>query len=144
VQPVTAIKSDTRLSPLSMSSYKDDNGLMRTFFTKYGLVGNRFTDKEKYHIPPAVTTTEANTKGDATSWASSSMYASSDCSGDVVSVAGIAGPECIPLSGFGGDGSNSFMVDCRCVCLPLSPLCDAHLTEPLFDVSLHDVAAARK
>lgn len=110
VIPVSDIRSDTRLSPLFMSRYTDDYGLMRTFFSKYGLVGNRLTDKEKYHIPTPVQTSEV--KGDASSWAYATMYSSSSCQGTKISVAGLASQQCIPVAGFGGDNSQAFVVDC--------------------------------
>ena len=71
VNDVANIKSDTRLSPLFMSSHTDTNGMLRTFFSKYGFVGNRLTDKEKYHIPTAVLS--ADVKGDAATWAYATM-----------------------------------------------------------------------
>jgi len=111
-KPVTAlsdIRSDTRLSPLFMSRYTDTNGMLQTFFTKYGLVGNRLTDKSKYQVPAAVQTTEVT---GATSWAYATMYSGSTCAGGTVSVAGLASGQCIPVAGFGGDDSQAFMVDC--------------------------------
>jgi len=111
-KPVTAlsdIRSDTRLSPLFMSRYTDTNGMLQTFFTKYGLVGNRLTDKNKYQVPAAVQTTEVT---GATSWAYATMYSGSTCAGGTVSVAGLASGQCIPVAGFGGDNSQAFMVDC--------------------------------
>ena len=107
---LTDIRSDTRLSPLFMSRYTDTNGMLQTFFSKYGLVGNRLTDKEKYQVPKAVLTTEV--KGDAASWAYATMYSGSSCQGGTVSMAGLASGECIPVAGFGGDDSQAFMVDC--------------------------------
>ena len=71
VNDIANIKSDTRLSPLFMSSHTETNGMLRTFFSKYGFVGNRLTDKEKYHIPTAVLT--ADVKGDAAIWAYATM-----------------------------------------------------------------------
>ena len=71
VNDIANIKSDTRLSPLFMSSHTDTNGMLRTFFSKYGFVGNRLTDKEKYHIPTAVQTAEVT--GDAAIWAYATM-----------------------------------------------------------------------
>jgi hypothetical protein len=110
VMPASEIRSDTRLSPLFMSSYTDKYGLLRTFFSKYGLVGNRLTDKEKYHIPTPIQTNEV--KGDASSWAYATMYDSSSCQGTKISVAGLASQQCIPVAGFGGDNSQAFVVDC--------------------------------
>ena len=40
------MRSDSRLSPLSMSMYTDANNWIKTFFSKYGLVGTRFTNKQ--------------------------------------------------------------------------------------------------
>ena len=44
------IRSDSRLSPLSMSMYTDQNNWIKTFFSKYGLVGTRFTNKMTYKV----------------------------------------------------------------------------------------------
>lgn len=110
VVPASKIRSDTRLSPLFMSRYTDDYGLLKNFFSKYGLVGNRLTDKDKYRIPAAKST--VGIKGDASTWAYATMYDGSTCGGSTVSVAGLAGQECIPVAGFGDTSSQAFMVDC--------------------------------
>ena len=34
------------------------------------------------------------------------------CQGDTVSVAGLAGQQCIPVAGYGGSTSQAFMIDC--------------------------------
>ena len=43
------MRSDSRLSPLSMSMYTDANNWIKTFFSKYGLVGTRFTNKQVHY-----------------------------------------------------------------------------------------------
>jgi hypothetical protein len=110
VIPASKLRSDTRLSPLFMSRYTDDYGLLKNFFSKYGLVGNRLTEKSKYKVPAAKST--VGIKGDAATWAYATMYDSSTCGGSTISVAGLAGQECIPVAGFGDDNSQAFMVDC--------------------------------
>ena len=44
------MRSDSRLSPLSMSMYTDANNWIKTFFSKYGLVGTRFTNKQVHDM----------------------------------------------------------------------------------------------
>ena len=44
------MRSDSRLSPLSMSMYTDANNWIKTFFSKYGLVGTRFTNKQVHEM----------------------------------------------------------------------------------------------
>ena len=112
VQPISQIRSDSRLSPLFMSSHIDTEGLLRTFFSKYGLVGNRYTDKEKYQVPTDIQST-SDVKGDAATWAYATMYNGATCQGSTISMAGLAGSQCIPVAGFGSSSSSqAFAIDC--------------------------------
>ena len=112
VTPISEIRSDSRLSPLFMSSHIDTEGLLRTFFSKYGLVGNRYTDKEKYQAPTDIQST-SEVKGDASTWAYATMYNGATCQGSTISMAGLAGSQCIPVAGFGSSStSQAFSIDC--------------------------------
>lgn len=112
VQPLSDIRSDSRLSPLFMSSHIDTEGLLRTFFSKYGLVGNRQTSKDKYEVPTDIQST-SEVKGDAATWAYATMYSGATCQGTTISKAGLAGQQCIPVAGFGSSStSQAFSIDC--------------------------------
>ena len=114
VAQLKKMRSDARLAPLSMSMYTDQNNWIKTFFSKYGLVGTRFTNKMSYKAPDPISTMTA--EGDAASWMYATIYSDSTCgvgSGTMYSVAGIANNECLPIAGFGGDKGVALMMDCR-------------------------------
>ena len=78
-------KSSARFAPLFMSSSVEKTGLIKTFFNKYGL-----------DIPnmDAPATTQA-TKGDPQYWVLATITTGTTCSGNVVSVGGMAGATCV-------------------------------------------------
>ena len=114
VAQLKKMRSDARLAPLSMSMYTDQNNWIKTFFSKYGLVGTRFTNKMSYKAPDPIST--MTVEGNAASWMYATIYSDSTCgvgSGTMYSVAGIANNECLPIAGFGGDKGVALMMDCR-------------------------------
>jgi hypothetical protein len=114
VAQLKKMRSDSRLAPLSMSMYTDQNNWIKTFFSKYGLVGTRFTNKMTYKAPDPIST--MTVEGDAASWMYATIYSDSTCgvgTGTTYSVAGIANNECLPIAGFGGDKGVALMMDCR-------------------------------
>lgn len=97
-----------------MSMYTDANNWIKTFFSKYGLVGTRFTNKQSYKAPDPIISTAV--EGNAASWLYATIYSDPSCgvdSGTLYSIAGIANNECIPIAGFGGEKGVAFMMDCR-------------------------------
>jgi len=110
VQELKNVRSDSRLSPIFMSRYTEEKDLFHTFFSKYGLVGNRKTNSKKY-TPTKVKSNSVKTAADKT-WAYATITEGETCTGDVVSIGAITTQECFPISGYGSDDSNSFMLDC--------------------------------
>ena len=79
-------KSAARFAPLFMSSSVQKNGLVKTFFDKYGLqIPN--TD-----VPATAAPMSA---GDPAYWVLATISTGTTCSGNVVSVGGMAGATCV-------------------------------------------------
>ena len=81
-------KSAARFAPLFMSSSVEKNGLVKTFFDKYGLqIPN--TDVS------APATAAPMSAGDPAYWVLATISTGTTCSGNVVSVGGMAGATCV-------------------------------------------------
>ena len=80
-------KSAARFAPLFMSSSVEKNGLVKTFFDKYGLqIPN--TDVPATAAAPMIA-------GDPAYWVLATISTGTTCSGNVVSVGGMAGATCV-------------------------------------------------
>lgn len=78
-------KSDSRFAPLFMSSSVEKVGLVKTFFEKYGF------QIPNMEVPSSI---EA-IKGDPQYWVMATITTGTSCSGNVVSVGGMAGATCV-------------------------------------------------
>ena len=66
-------------SPASTYSgrYTDQNNWIKTFFSKYGLVGTRFTNKQTYKAPDPVM--PSTVTGTVEKWMYASIYSDPTC-----------------------------------------------------------------
>ena len=93
-------KSDSLFAPLFMNSAVEQNGLVNTFLTKYG-----------FQLPNTeVPSTVAAIKGDPQYWIMATITTGTSCSGNVISVGGMAGATCI--SSALTSTTKSFMFTC--------------------------------
>ena len=108
---LSEIKFDSRLSPLFVSRYTSEKDIFHTFFSKYGLVGNRRMNSEMY-TAPTIEKKAPMLNAESKTWAYATMYSGTECDGVVQTVGGIAVGECNAVPGYGGADSNAFLLDC--------------------------------
>ena len=99
VQLDTLYKSDSRFAPLFMSSYVEKEGIVKGFMEKYG-----------FQINTELPTSTEVIKGDPAYWILSTITTGTSCSGNVVSVGGMAGATCVAAAVT--SSTNSFMLTC--------------------------------
>ena len=79
---VTALHSTRYLTlcnslSLTLDRYTDQNNWIKTFFSKYGLVGTRFTNKQTYKAPDPVMPSAVT--GTVEKWMYASIYSDPTC-----------------------------------------------------------------
>ena len=62
---------------LTLDRYTDQNNWIKTFFSKYGLVGTRFTNKQTYKAPDPVM--PSTVTGTVEKWMYASIYSDPTC-----------------------------------------------------------------
>ena len=62
---------------LTLDRYTDQNNWIKTFFSKYGLVGTRFTNKQTYKAPDPVMPSAVT--GTVEKWMYASIYSDPTC-----------------------------------------------------------------
>lgn len=79
IQHVILLSACNSLSrPLPYSGrYTDQNNWIKTFFSKYGLVGTRFTNKQTYKAPDPVM--PSTVTGTVEKWMYASIYSDPTC-----------------------------------------------------------------
>ena len=62
---------------LTLDRYTDQNNWIKTFFSKYGLVGTRFTNKQTYKAPDPIMPSAVT--GTVEKWMYASIYSDPTC-----------------------------------------------------------------